>query len=138
MNNNRRAFITLLGSAAAWPLAARGQQAGLPVIGSLHAASQAGTEDFMAAFHRGLKEVGYVEGQNVTIEYRWANGSYERQPTLMNELIDLGVNVIVTWGPTAIRTAKMVQTKGRGAAIPFGKKIEPTARRPLHACGDGG
>jgi hypothetical protein len=84
-----------------------------------HSASQAGTEDFMTAFRQGLKETGYVEGQNVTIEYRWADGSYDRQPRLMKELIDLRVNVIVTWGPTAIRTAKMVQAADMGTAIPI-------------------
>jgi ABC-type uncharacterized transport system substrate-binding protein len=125
----RRQFITLLGGAAAWPVAVRAQQSRLPVIGSLHSASQAGTENFMTAFHQGLKEAGYVEGQNVTIQYRWANGSYDRQPSLMNELIDLGVNVIVTWGPTAIRTAKMVQASGRGTAIPivFAAGTDPVA-----------
>ena len=107
----------------------RAQQPRLPVIGSLHAASQAGTENFMTAFRQGLKEAGYVEGQNVTIQYRWANGSYDRQPSLMNELIDLGVNVIVTWGPTAIRTAKMVQASGTGKAIPivFAAGTDPVA-----------
>ena len=72
---------------------------------------------------------GYVEGQNVTIEYRWANGSYDRQSSLMKELIDLRVNVIVTWGPTAIRTAKMVQDTGVGAAIPivFAAGTDPVA-----------
>ena len=65
----------------------------------------------------------------MTIEYRWANGSYDRQPSLMSELIDLRVNVIVTWGPTAIRTAKMVQDAGRGAAIPivFAAGTDPVA-----------
>jgi putative ABC transport system substrate-binding protein len=126
----RREFITLLGGGAvAWPLTARAQQQRLPAIGSLHGASQAGNEDFMTAFRQGLKEAGYVEGENVTIEYRWANGSYDRQPSLMNELIDLRVNVIVTWGPTAIRTAKMVQAAGRGAAIPivFAAGTDPVA-----------
>jgi putative tryptophan/tyrosine transport system substrate-binding protein len=126
----RREFISLLGGAiAACPQAVLAQQQRLPVIGSLGSASRAGTEDFMTAFRQGLKEVGYVEGQNVTIEYRWANGSYDRQPSLMNELIDLGVNVIVTWGPTAIRTAKRVQDAGRGAAIPviFAAGTDPVA-----------
>jgi putative ABC transport system substrate-binding protein len=107
----RREFIALLGGAAAWPPIARAQQSVMPVIGSLHAASQAGNENFMAAFRRGLKETGYVEGQNVTIEYRWANGSYDRQPSLMKELIGLGVNVIVTWGPTAILPQRWFKTQ---------------------------
>ena len=126
----RRQFLTLLGgAAAAWPLAARAQQPAMPVIGSLHAASQAGTEDFMTAFRQGLKEAGYVEGQTVLIEYRWANGSYDRQSSLMKELIGLRVNVIVTWGPTAIRTAKMVQDAGIGADIPivFAAGTDPVA-----------
>ena len=125
----RREFIRLVGGAAAWPLTARAQQRAMPVIGSLHAASQAGTEDFMAAFRQGLKETGYVEGQNVTIEYRWANGSYDQQPSLMKELIGLRVNVIVTWGPTAIGTAKKVQDAGIGATIPivFAAGTDPVA-----------
>src|SRR6516162_2597980 len=126
---HRRDFIVGIGGSAAWPFATRAQQAAMPVIGSMHAASQAGTENFMAAFRQGLKETGYVEGQNVTIEYRWANGSYDQQPSLMKELIDLRVNVIVTWGPTAIRTAKMVQDSGIGAAIPivFAAGTDPVA-----------
>jgi putative ABC transport system substrate-binding protein len=126
---HRRDFIVGIGGSAAWPFATRAQQAAMPVIGSMHAASQAGTENFMAAFRQGLKETGYVDGQNVTIEYRWANGSYDRQSSLMKELIDLRVNVIVTWGPTAIRAAKMVQDTGVGAAIPivFAAGTDPVA-----------
>ena len=125
----RREFIGALGGAAAWPLAAHAQRGQMPLIGSMHAASQAGNEDFMAAFRQGLKETGYVEGQNVLIEYRWANGSYDRQSSLMKELIGLGVNVIVPWGPTAIRTAKMVQDAGIGADIPivFAAGTDPVA-----------
>ena len=106
----RRAFIAALSGAAVWPLGARGQRPAMPVIGLLDATSLEKYTSFVAAIRNGLNEVGFVEGKNVAIEYRWAEGHYDRLPALAAELVRLPVTVIVATGPPACALAAKAAT----------------------------
>jgi putative tryptophan/tyrosine transport system substrate-binding protein len=94
----RREFLSLLGGAAAWPFAVRAQQPGLPVIGFLNSASPDAFAPYVAGFLQGLRDAGYIDGQNVKVEYRWGYGQYDRLPQLAAELVGQQVAVIVASG----------------------------------------
>ena len=124
----RRQFIALLGAAAAWPLAARAQQPGMPVIGFLHQGALETNKDFIAAFRQGLRQSGYLEGQNVTLEFRWAEARYDRLPALAGDLVRRPVDVMVaTYLPAALAA------KSATDAIPT-VFVEPPS--PTHCLGD--
>src|SRR6516225_2669821 len=110
-DTKRREFIAFIGGATAWPFAAHAQQPAMPVIGSLNSASPDGYASYIAEFRQSLKQAGYIEGENLGVEYRWAEGQYERLPALAAELIRRKVTLIFASGGIASAlAAKAVST----------------------------
>jgi len=117
-HTRRRAFITLLGGAAAWPLTASAQQPGMPVIGYLSSLTQADSVHFDAAFRRGLSEMGYVEGQNVRIEYRWITDRYSPLPAMAADLVQRQVAMIGRSGHQQYLLLRPQQQRSPSSLLP--------------------
>jgi putative ABC transport system substrate-binding protein len=121
----RRKFITLLGGAALWPQTVHAQQAANPVIGFLHSGSPRPYAERMAAFHQGLAQTGFVDGRNVNIEYRWAEGHFDRLPAMAGDLVRRNVSIIVAGG--GVETAPIAKAATSKIPIVFILGVDPVA-----------
>jgi hypothetical protein len=127
----RRDFIALLGGAAVtWPLVARAQQPAIPVIGFLSGRSPSDSASAVAAFRQGLGEIGYIEGKNVTVEYRWAEGLYDRLPTLAADLVGRQVAVIAATGGEPALEEEAIEARLR-AECRLGEMLEERSYKEI-------